>query len=96
MQREMYKVCAKTVDNLLYYVVQEECHGCQIDHPNQKQHDLCLFMTYEQQVDCFLEDILKRLDDVEIIEDWIKAVERLYPGSNVHDLITGSFPLENM
>ena len=86
----MYNVYAKAVENLLFDVVQEECHGCQIEYPSQKQHDVRPFMTYEQQEDCFQEDILKRLDHVEIIEDWIKAVERLYPGSNVHDLIMGS------
>ena len=98
MQREMYNIYAKAVENLLFDVVQEECHGCQIDHPSQKQHDVCLFMTYEQQVDCFqddiLDDILKRLDFVEIIKDWVKAVGRLYPGSNVYDLITDSFHRE--
>ena len=51
-------------------------------------HDVCLFMTYDQQVDCFLEDVLKRIDDVEVVKDWIKEVERLYRRSNVHDLIT--------
>ena len=22
-----------------------QCHGCQVDHPSQKQHELCLFKT---------------------------------------------------
>ena len=34
----MYNVYAKALENLLFDVVQEERHGCQIDHPSQKQH----------------------------------------------------------
>ena len=54
-------------------------------------HDVGLFMTYDQQVDCFLEDVLKRIDDVEVVKDWIKEVQRLYRRANVHDLITDCF-----
>ena len=91
VEREMYNAYAKAVEKSLIDIVTEENHGCQIDHPSQKQHDVYLFMTYDQQVDCFLEDVLKRIDDVEVVEDWIKEVERLYPGSNVYDLITDCF-----
>ena len=91
VEREMYNAYAKSVEKSLIDIVTEECHGCQTDHPSQKQYDVCLFMTYDQQVDCLLEDVLKQINDVEVVEDWIEEVERLYPGSNVHDLITDCF-----
>ena len=77
VERELYNAYAKAVEKSLLDIVREECHGCQIDHPSQKQHDVCLFMTHDQQVDCFREDVLKRIDDVEVVEDRIKEVERL-------------------
>ena len=77
VERELYNAYAKALEKSLLDIVREECHGCQIDHPSQKQHDVCLFMTHDQQVDCFREDVLKRIDDVEVVQDRIKEVERL-------------------
>ena len=44
----------KALRDALMKVVHEECYGCQVDHPSQKQHDVCLFMTFDEQVHCFL------------------------------------------
>ena len=71
----MYNACIKAFEKSSFDVVREECHGSRTDHSSQKQHDVCLFITYEQQVGRFIDDDLKRSDDVEIIEDWIKEVE---------------------
>ena len=30
-----------------------QCHGCQIDHPSQKQHELCLFKTRQEHRDVY-------------------------------------------
>ena len=35
-----------TLEELRILIAEEvisQCHGCQIDHPSQKQHELCLF-----------------------------------------------------
>ena len=31
-------------------VARRLCYGCQVDHPSQKQHDVCLMMTEEERI----------------------------------------------
>ena len=38
-----------------------QCHGCQIDHPSQKQHDLCLFKTRQEHTEMFIEKVMMEL-----------------------------------
>ena len=39
-----------------------QCHGCQIDHPSQKQHELCLFKTRQEHTDMFIEKVMMELN----------------------------------
>ena len=39
-----------------------QCHGCQVDHPSQKQHKLCLFKTRQEHTDMFIEKVMMELN----------------------------------
>ena len=79
LEQTAYKVYAKVVRETLYEVAQENCHGCRIDHPSQKQHDVCLFMSLEEKLDYFLDEALERVDLERATEKWNKALEELFP-----------------
>ena len=48
-------------------VSRELCHGCQVDHPSQKQHDVCLIMDEEDRIHHCLERALEEVDVAKII-----------------------------
>ena len=78
LEQTAYKVYAKVVRETLYEVAQENCHGCQIDHPSQKQHDVCLFMSLEEKLDYFLDEALERVDLERATEKWNKALKEFF------------------
>ena len=47
-----------------------QCHGCQVDHPSQKQHELCLFKTRQEHTDMFIEKVMMELNTYKIMEKW--------------------------
>ena len=70
-------------------IAERKCHGCQIDHPSQRQHDVCLMMTVEERVElCFDEalDLLlnqKKDDARTTYYDYVEAHTPQYQGSEL-------------
>ena len=54
-----------------------QCHGCQIDHPSQKQHDLCLFKTRQEHTEMFIEKVMMELNPYNIMEKWYPELRRM-------------------
>ena len=51
-------------------VVINQCYGCQVDHPSQRQHELCLFKTRQEHTDMFIEKAMMELNPYKIMEKW--------------------------
>ena len=73
----------ETVTDKMCDVLVELCNGCRIDHPSQKQHDLCLMATDEERLErtfwaawsCLKSDQLyERLG--EVIYTRVKALDK--------------------
>ena len=47
-----------------------QCYGCQVGHPSQKQHELCLFKTRQEHTDMFIEKVMMELNPCKIMEKW--------------------------
>ena len=47
-----------------------QCYGCQVDHPSQRQHELCLFKTRQEHTDMFIEKSHDEIKPVKIMEKW--------------------------
>ena len=45
-----------------------QCHGCQVDHPCQKQLELCLFKTRLERTDMFIDKVMMELNPYKIME----------------------------
>ena len=87
IEQELFKCYAAAVRKTLAEMVRDECYGCQVNHPSQKHHDGCLCITFNQQVDCFMEEALDRVDEAQVTSDWRIAMQKLYPKLNGLDLI---------
>ena len=59
---------------LIMEEVVTHCHGCQIDHPSQKQHDICLFMDSNDHTELFLYDAMDKMNPYNIMEKWYPQV----------------------
>ena len=52
--------------------VEQECYGCRINHPSQKQHDMCLWTTPVEWIRDydFHEPALRKLNIYEVMCEW--------------------------
>ena len=60
---QLNRIYAKELDVCVAQAVTKLCHGCIVDHPSQHQHDVCLMMGREQQVDWVFEEALSMVDE---------------------------------
>ena len=71
------KYMIEELRSLIAGEVINQCHGCQIDHPSQKQHDLCLFKTRQEHTEMFIEKIMMELNPYNIMEKWYPELRRM-------------------
>ena len=87
LEHAVYNAYVKVLREPLWEVIRNECYGCQIDHPSQKQHEVCLFMTYDEQVDCFLEEALKRVDENRLLGEWMAEIATMFPNQDISPIL---------
>ena len=91
LEQAVYNAYAKALREPLREVIHNECYGCQIDHPSQKQHNVCLFMSFDEQVDCFLQEALKRVDEMRVTEAWMSEIETIFPNQDISHILLQEF-----
>lgn len=64
---------AKEIMNKMHAVFKKNCAGCQEGKLSQLSH-ACLSLTEYQQLDLYLEDILREVNEPEILRNWNSAV----------------------
>ena len=57
--------------------VNKNCYGCQVHHPSQKQHDLCLMTSKEDLTYQFIDSALMNMDPYKIMEDWYPKIQSM-------------------
>ena len=43
-------------------LIPEHCNGCIVNHPSQSQHNVCLLMSWDEQVEWFFDDAYESVD----------------------------------
>lgn len=51
-------------------VVSEKCYGCQVDHPSQRQHDVCLMMEAEERLELFFDTAWQIMSADSVFKVW--------------------------
>ncbi len=64
------KCLVRELQSLILKEVSDSCYGCQVDHPSQTQHDMCLLTDSDDQTDIFLISAIRKLDPYQIMEEW--------------------------
>ena len=67
----MKMLFAKHILKELPEIVKEKCFGCQVDHPSQLQHDVCLMMTKAEKIEVCFDTALARVNEVEVYVEFL-------------------------
>lgn len=70
---QLVRAYAKHIEPLVKPVMKKLCHGCQVDHPSQHQHD-CLMMEEEEKIRYCLDDCLKLINEREVMDTFTEAM----------------------
>ncbi len=62
---------AKHILKELPEIVKEKCFGCQVDHPSQLQHDVCLMMTKAEKIEVCFDTALEQVNYVDIYGEFL-------------------------
>ena len=81
----LLKVCfSEAVYPLILAMIKERCFGCQVDHPSQIEHDICLMTEHKERVDMFFQEAFDTILLDEVILDgvysqWMRRVNEMFP-----------------
>ena len=67
---------AKAMYECLPTIIKENCYGCEIDHPSQRQHH-CLMYDQEESIYMYFEELLTAVKQDEILLSWTEIVDSL-------------------
>ena len=67
-------------------IAHQYCHGCSFDHPSQKEHNVCVMMTFEEQVDMWFNEALTKVDEDLVLGKWFGSIGGLYPPVRYHEI----------
>ena len=71
----LYQIITESLQTLIYDEVHRDCEGCQVDHPSQRRHQLCLFTSTDEWVDVYLDTALEKIDMDEVMERWYPQID---------------------
>ena len=67
-------------------MVLENCEGCRVDHPSQRQHD-CLMMEDEQKMWLYFDTALEKVSEAKVVETFVNSLQDLKPTVNGLELL---------
>ncbi|KAL4234828.1 hypothetical protein ACF0H5_006469 [Mactra antiquata] len=77
LQEDLNHHIVNELQSWIYDQVKMDCYGCQVDHPSQVQHVLCLYASSEEWVELYIEKALLQLDIYRIMEKWYPHLHTL-------------------
>ena len=69
---------AEHLSSEVYKLTQENCNGCKIDHPSQRQHD-CLMMDNTTMTYNYLDEAMGRIDQDQAMKNFIDLTNEHLP-----------------
>ena len=62
------------------------CNGCHYDSPSQIDHDVCVMMSFEEQVDTWFSEALQIADEDWVIGHWFGTLGQISPTVRYHEV----------
>ena len=67
-------------------LVAENCNGCIIEHPSQKQHD-CIMMESDERLLWYFDSALTRISEGKVMERFMNSLRDIKPSVNGLELL---------
>ena len=86
IEGKLLKCYAEEVSTIISMLVLENCEGCLIHHPSQRQHD-CLMMEDEQEMWLYFDTALEKVSEAKVVETFVNSLQDLKPTVNRLELL---------
>ena len=77
IKNSLEKHMIEELQSLINVEVHSHCNGCQIDHPSQIEHPVCLFMDRKEHTELYLENAICKLNPYDVLENWYPDLQEL-------------------
>ena len=67
-------------------VAKKYCNSCYYDNPSQLEHDVCVMMAFEEQVNKYFDEALQMVDEDHVIGHWFGTLGKPHPIVHYHEV----------
>ena len=86
IQEKLIKCYAEEIASVINQLVVENCNGCIIDHPSQRQHP-CLMMESDERLSLYFDDALSKVSEASVMENFMNSLNDIKPRVNGLELL---------
>ena len=76
IHRTFEECMVRELQSLINTEIFNECYGCQVDHPSQKHHPVCL-NEVDDNIEMFFYQAVGKLDIYDIMKQWYPKLETI-------------------
>ena len=86
IQEKLIKCYAEEVASGISQLVVDNCNGCIIDHPSQRQHS-CLMIESDERLSLYFDDALSKVSEASVMENFMNSLSDIRPRVNGLELL---------
>ena len=86
IQEKLIKCYAEEIASGINQLVADNCNGCIIDHPSQRQHS-CLMMESDERLSLYFDDALSKVSEASVMENFMNSLGDIRPRVNGLELL---------
>ena len=86
IEERLIKCYAEEIASAINQLVVENCNGCIIDHPSQRQHP-CLMMESDERLSMYFDDALLKISEAKVMENFMNSLSDIKPRVNGLELL---------
>ena len=86
IEERLIKCYAEEIASVINQLVVENCNGCIIDHPSQRQHP-CLMMESDERLSMYFDDALSKISEARVMENFMNSLTDIKPRVNGLELL---------
>ena len=92
IEERLIKWYAGEIASVINQLVVENCNGCIIDHPSQRQHP-CLMMESDERLSMYFDDALSKISEARVMENFMNSLNDIKPRVNGLELLKYTFTI---
>ena len=86
IEERLIKCYAEEIASVINELVVENCNGCIIDHPSQRQHPY-LMMKSDERLSMYFADALSKISEARVMKNFMNCLSDIKPRVNGLELL---------